>query len=468
MSREKKLVKNTLILSIGTFLPKFAVFVTLPVLTACLSKEQYGTYDLVTVLVSLILPITTLQIHTAAFRFLIEHRHDRELAKVYLSNILAFVIPVSLVSLTITYFFLPVKDVEIRIWICIYLFFDTIVSEFRQITRGMSRNLDYSISAIISAFVKMILTLLLVQFLKYELLGAIIALALSPVISMVFLIFKIKAYEIIDFRLVSKDVLKDMLAYSWPMVPNNMSGWIVRASDRFVVSAFMGLSANAVYGVANKIPHLLSLAQSTFAMAWQENASIASKDRDVGKYYSKMFVVMTNFYAGCLGLIAACTPILFRILIKGDYSESYPQIPVLLLATFFSCMCGFLVGIYIARKATKSVGITTVLAAICNIVVDLALIKTIGLYAASVSTLVSYVFLFAYRMFNVRKLVKISYDFKSFFIAITVIFVECFLFFLNTPVFNIVNMCFGTLTFVFLNRQVIASVFSKIKAKMKG
>ena len=162
MSREKKLVKNTLILSIGTFLPKFAVFVTLPVLTACLSKEQYGTYDLVTVLVSLILPITTLQIHTAAFRFLIEHRHDRELAKVYQSNILAFVIPVSLVSLTITYFFLPVKDVEIRIWICIYLFFDTIVSEFRQITRGMSRNLDYSISAIISAFVKMILTLLLV------------------------------------------------------------------------------------------------------------------------------------------------------------------------------------------------------------------------------------------------------------------------------------------------------------------
>ena len=62
MSREGKLVKNTLILSIGTFLPKLASFVTLPILTAYLTKEEYGTYDLITVLVSLLLPAVTLQI----------------------------------------------------------------------------------------------------------------------------------------------------------------------------------------------------------------------------------------------------------------------------------------------------------------------------------------------------------------------------------------------------------------------
>ena len=101
MSRETKLVKNTFILSIGTFLPKFAAFITTPILTACLSKTSYGTYDLILVLVSLVLPVTTLQIHTAAFRFLIEHKHDRNLAKLYLSNITAFVLPVALVSLTV-------------------------------------------------------------------------------------------------------------------------------------------------------------------------------------------------------------------------------------------------------------------------------------------------------------------------------------------------------------------------------
>ena len=74
MSREGKLVKNTLVLSIGTFLPKAVSFITLPILTGYLTKAEYGTYDLITVLVALILPAATLQIQAAAFRFLIEVR----------------------------------------------------------------------------------------------------------------------------------------------------------------------------------------------------------------------------------------------------------------------------------------------------------------------------------------------------------------------------------------------------------
>ena len=40
-NREKALLKNTLILSLGTFVPKAVYFVTLPILTASLSKEEY-------------------------------------------------------------------------------------------------------------------------------------------------------------------------------------------------------------------------------------------------------------------------------------------------------------------------------------------------------------------------------------------------------------------------------------------
>ena len=69
MSRESRLIKNTAILSVGTFLPKLASVVTLPILTGCLTKKEYGTYDLLTILVSLFLPSITLQIQAAAFRF---------------------------------------------------------------------------------------------------------------------------------------------------------------------------------------------------------------------------------------------------------------------------------------------------------------------------------------------------------------------------------------------------------------
>ncbi|MBQ4432183.1 MAG: oligosaccharide flippase family protein, partial [Synergistaceae bacterium] len=74
MSRQTNLAKNTLILSIGTILPKFGVFITLPILTGCLTKTEYGIFDLVFAVFSMILPIATLKINVASFRFLIDER----------------------------------------------------------------------------------------------------------------------------------------------------------------------------------------------------------------------------------------------------------------------------------------------------------------------------------------------------------------------------------------------------------
>ena len=88
MSREKDLVKNTVVLSVGKFLPKLCSFITLPVLTACLTKAEYGTYDLIATLIMLIIPIATLQIQSAAFRFLIDCRGDHDASSGIISNIL--------------------------------------------------------------------------------------------------------------------------------------------------------------------------------------------------------------------------------------------------------------------------------------------------------------------------------------------------------------------------------------------
>lgn len=62
-------------------MPKLTALITLPLLTAYLTVEEYGQYDLVLTLVSLLLPAITLEIKTAAFRFLIEYRENIEKQK---------------------------------------------------------------------------------------------------------------------------------------------------------------------------------------------------------------------------------------------------------------------------------------------------------------------------------------------------------------------------------------------------
>lgn len=78
MEREKALAKNTIIIGFGTFLPKVASIITLPIVTGSLTKAEYGTYDLLLTLISLVLPLATLQIQTAAFRFLVQIREKKK------------------------------------------------------------------------------------------------------------------------------------------------------------------------------------------------------------------------------------------------------------------------------------------------------------------------------------------------------------------------------------------------------
>ena len=112
MSREKNLIKNTAILSLGTFVPKFiTVFIT-PILTARLTKAEYGSYDLVVTLVALLLPATTLQISSAAFRFLIDQKENKLKCKKIISSIFTFVV---VTSTSVSYTHLDVykrQDVE--------------------------------------------------------------------------------------------------------------------------------------------------------------------------------------------------------------------------------------------------------------------------------------------------------------------------------------------------------------------
>lgn len=469
MERETKLVKNTAILAIGSFFPKVTSLITLPILTAMLSKSEYGTYDLVGVLVSLLLPVATLQIQSAAFRFLIESKDLQKRCNEIVTNIFIVTIPISIVMVGIVFFVFSKLTLSSRIFICLYFLFDIIELTLLQIARGFSENKAYSIASIMLSSVNMILTVVLVLWLKNGLAGVMCSLAMASIVATVYLIVVLKKHVKVSLQYLSVPLIKEMLAYSWPMVFNNLSRWALSTSDRLVITAFMGVEANAIYAVATKLPNLLSTLQSTFSMAWQENASIAAKDDDSSQYYSNMFDTFFCFLSGMLAILIAGTPILFTILIRGDYDEAYVQMPILYMGMLFDGMAAFLGGIYVARKKTKSIGITTVIAAGINLAIDLAFVNSIGIFAGSISTLVSYLFLMIYRMVDIRKIQKIDYKIGKIFVILAVMTLMSFLCWLQNPIANIFNAAIGIVVLVAPNKTMIMSMWNVMlkKAKIK-
>lgn len=466
MSREKNLLKNTIIIGFGTLLPRLTSFITLPIITASLTKSEYGTYDLIATLVSLFLPVVTLQLRTAAFRFLIDYRRDNEGIRRIISNIVGFIVPSSIISLLILYFALGALAPITKFLIIAYYFFDIFLSTFQQIARGLSYNKVYSASSLIHAISKMILIVIFVSGVNLGLDGVLIAATGSAILGAVYIFLRCSIFKYIRFSALDKTTLTSLLKYSWPMIPNSMSLWALSVSDRLVLSLFIGVEATAVYAIANKIPSLLSAGQNTFIYAWQENASVAVKDKDVDEYYSKMFSGISRLLAGGLALIIGLSPFLFALLIKGDYFEAFNQMPILFIAVYFSCMSSFLGGIYVAQKKTVNVGITTIIAAVINLVIDFVFVKLIGVYAASISTLVSYLFLTIYRMINIRKFQNIQYKPKELIIICACLTAFSILSSSTIDIKAFINLIIGTAFALIINLDIIKTAIKKISKRL--
>lgn len=461
MSRQKKLFKNTLVLSIGTFLPKISAMLVLPIITGALTKNEYAIYDLINILVSLFLPIVTMQIQTAAFRFLIEARNNSNERKSIITNIFVFVTPIALICFFIIFAFLRNTSTLNRLLIATYFIVDIFTNIVKQICRGLSKNKAFSISAIIGSTLNLLLSVVLISFLNLKLTGCIICLLISALIQMVILSRKIQIWKYFDKSLIDLSVIKKLLAYSWPMIPNGISMWIVNVSDRLVISFVLGLEATAVYAVANKLPNLLTTFQSTFTMAWQENASLVSKDDDANQYYSAMFDGIFSLMASATAILISITPILFRIFIKGDYADAYIQISTLFLGTFFYSMCSFIGGIYVAFMKSKEVGISTTFAAICNFVINISTIRFVGLYAASLSTLISYVILFIYRSKNIKKFVNLKYYNNKNAIIIFILIILCISNAKQMFILDIINVIISIILSIVVNYKLIYTIFYK-------
>lgn len=468
MSRETSLAKNTAIISIGTILPKISWLITLPIITAKLTKAEYGTYELISTLASLFLPIATLQLQSAAFRFLIDCKEDFEKRDSIITNVIAFVISTSIVALTILYFILYKLPDTVRILICIYYFVDILFAANIRIIRGLNQPVLYSLAASVQPIANMILVVFFVFFLNHGLEGVLIAITVSTILSLSIIL--VRAHIISKFRLslLSVNVLRKMIAYSWPIIPNELSLWFLNFSDRVILLQFIGINATAVYGAANKIPSLLTLVNSAFTMAWQENASINSKDEDIAIYYSSMFNTILRILSGITALLIATVPLLYKLLIHGDYMDAYKQMPILLMAMFFAAISSFLGGIYIAHKKTKNVGVTTIFATIINLVIDVLLVKKIDIYAASLSTLLAYVFLVIYRMKNVLRFQKINYNYTQIIKYISFLSVMCVFLWLNQLGLNILNVMLGIIFAISVNYSLIISLINIICNKIKN
>ena len=331
----------------------------------------------------------------------------------------------------------------------------------QNVVRAFGKNIIYSVCSFLFILISAVSNIVFI--LGFGMKGASILLAIiiaNAVCSLVMIISE-KLWIYCSLRCFSRKTLKELTDFSLPCILNETSWWIANFSDRLLIVFFLGAGTNGIYAAANKVPNIYTSVHSVFNLAWQESAaqSINSDDRE--EYYCKMVDVFYRFF-GCLVLGIICIiSLAFELLYGKDYSGAYPHVAILLLAIFVNSLCATYGGIFSALKKTGIIGMTTAFGAVANVLINLLFIRYFGLFAASVSTLVSYLIILVIRIKKLKQFMTIRFPIRYFirFIAalcLTLAFYYCRITYLNAIL--LVVLCVWSV----LENRIIISGLCKI------
>lgn len=289
----------------------------------------------------------------------------------------------------------------------------------QNIIRGFGNNGTYSIMSFIMTVVSLISNAVMILFMGMKGDSILIASTIAALVAAAFGICKQKLWRYLKFSTFSLKELKKMLKYSLPLIPNAISWWIANTSDRLLIRYFIGASGNGIYAAANKIPSIYTTIFNVYNIAWIESLSRSVGDKKQDEFINSMFEKSIRLFACiCIGIIC-CMSLFFNMLIGEAYHSAYAHVYILLIAIFFNSICSLLGGIFTAYKESGIIGKTTVIGAVVNFIVNLMFIKFIGLYAASMSTLISYVVIVCVRTKHVKKFMKLVYP-KEFLVQASI------------------------------------------------
>jgi len=467
MNKKKQLAKNTVIIFFGKVCTQLISFFLLPLYTSYLATSEYGLVDLIQTYITLLVPVITLELEMSIFRYLIDTRGDSKNTKRLISNNFY----VLLISLSIFSFLYIIFSAFVTIPFRWVILFDIIVcvlsGNFLQVARGYGKTLDYSISCILTGLTTVISNIILICGFNMGALGMIISMALANFVCSLYLFLKLKLYKDIDFKLVDSKLLKEMYKYSLPLIPNGISWWIVNVSDRSIIKIVLGASFNGLYAISNKFPTIISSLTGVFNLSWSESAALHINSEDRDEFFSDITnTVIKLFTALGVGMIA-CLPFVFPILIDSKYNDAYNYIPYLVLGAVFNVAICLYSQIYLAKKMSKQVATTAIIGAIINIVINVLFIKQIGLYAASISTAISYFVMMLYRHIDLKKYINIKIE-KGLILKTVIIFIfSIILYYYNNLILNIINLIVVCIYAFLLNKKFINDTFKVITRKLK-
>lgn len=429
-SKLSELKKNTLIIGIATFGSKAISFILAPLYSYYLTTAEYGTMDLVTTTASLLLPILMADVYESVFRFTSDPDEDNN--KVLTNCSLIALIGTIIGALLIIPISLIYQNLPVILIIYLYVVIDGFTLIFSWYERGSGKIKVFAFSGVVNSAFQLVFTFLFIVLLRYGLNGWYIGFLFAKIITFVYLFINVRPFKVIKRQHLDKAYQKRLLKHCIPLMPTTVMWWVLNVSDRYAIGIFMGMAANGIYAVSNKIPSILNAFESIFYQAYQTTAINSLDDKERNNFYSRIF---NNYFVfmmlGYVGILVVSRPMIIY-LFDSSYAEAWLYIPPLLAGAVAHAIASNLGSYYVLFYQTKGAFLTSVWGALTNIVLNFLLIPYFGLMAAALTTLTGYIVMFFFRWRDIKKFITIKLELKRILIMLSISAIQTALYFWNS------------------------------------
>ena len=460
-SKQKDLVKGVFIYAIGTFGTKLLSFIIVPMYTYYIVTEDLGIYDLLMATVSLLSPLITLQISDAAYKWILQEErvkdHIRATIQVLFINcFLAFFL-----VLLINVF----KEIPYCLYFAIILVLSRMYETLQKLLRGLKRQKLIVVVGIIHAIILLLSNVIQIVFLGTGIVGLFNSIIVSNFISIIIIFITEKRLRLNVFCGIDIVLIKKMLGFSVPLIPNYMNWWVINSSDKYIVNIFLGNAANGVLAIAHKFPTILQTVLGLFNKSWQD-VSISEKEANYSDN-SLIFKRLYQFSFGLLFLLIPATKIFIVWVMSNDYKSACDYVAFYYIGIVFQAFSSFFGVGYLRNNKTKGAFSTSVYGAVVNALCNIAMIRFIGMQAAAISTFLGFLVMWLVRVKQNKDELGISIKwFEIILLTLTCVAFAIFNIFLSVH-WNFLLFAIGCILFVSLNKKLLYHLLLSFRMKFK-
>lgn len=439
-----RLAINTILFALGNIGSKFIVFILMPLYTTKLTTSEYGISELVLTGTNLLIPFVSVSIQDATLRFAVskENKSGEVLKNTIL--VLSFSSVIIILLKPVISIYAPIAPwSEYFVLISILYMIRNALSVY---VKAINKTKLYAVDSILYTVLLMTTNIVFLVKLNAGLKGYFVAIIISTFSSIVFLCCAGRLIKNCLDSKINMALLKQMVFFSFPMIINNISWWIINSSDRIMIEHFESVEASGIYSVAAKIPSLLTTITSIFNQAWLLSSIAEYEEGRNSGFFSNIFALFDALIICTSSLIIIFIKPFMQVYVGHDFVESWKYVPFLLLGSAFQSYSTFFGAIYTSAKKNTSVMLTTLIAAISNIVFNLILIPILGVQGAVLATAFSYFIIFILRMFESQKYIRFNINFFAIFVSILILIIQCIITIANVPkVIIFSSICFLSL-----------------------